>query len=237
MFPTSPVALIRAALRPVAGGAAHTPAPTPRPSNPTSRSSNPASRPTEPASRSSNLAPRAIEPAPRPTLPSDTLTLTGPAALTRSGEVRLAPGRDGLTVTVQAGDTLWNLASRWGAQGATRAYIEAIRQANGLADDTIQLGQPLRLPYALDTAGLRLMVALAIQKEAARHATAPALDLSAIDVGHGPLDSYLVTVPRRDGQGLRHFAVTDDLSGEDPFRWVVQPLSKRDFDARSRGEW
>lgn len=175
-------------------------------------------------------------PAPQPA--ADGLSLSAEALQARSGEVRLTPGKDTLTVTVRPGDTLWNLASRWGAQGATRAYIEAIRQANGLTGDAIALGQPLRLPYDEASAGLQLLAALAIQKDLqARGPAAPALDLMGTRVAPGPVESYLVTVPRRDGKGLQHFALFDDQSGEAPMRWIVQSLSQQAFEARQRGEF
>ena len=182
--------------------------------------------------------PRAAEAPKRPAAPADALVLSEAAALAKGGEVRLAPGRDALTIAVQPGDTLWKLASRWGAQGATRAYVAAIREANGLAGDAIKAGQALRLPYDEESAGLNLLVALAIQKDlAARGKAAPALDLAAVAVNPGPLDSYLVTCPRRDGKGLQHFAIFDDQTGEDTYRWFVDPVSKQAYEARQRGEF
>jgi hypothetical protein len=177
-------------------------------------------------------APRAPKPA------ADTLTLSSAAAMSRLGEVRLAPGEDTLAVTVAPGDTLWKLATRWGALGGTRAFVAAIAKENGLKGDAIQAGQVLRMPYDKESAGLNLLVALAVQKDlAARGKAAPALDLRAIHVGPGPLDSYLVTCPRQDGKGLQHFAIFDDQSGEDDLRWDVQPLEKEEFEKRLRGEF
>ncbi len=50
------------------------------------------------------------------------------------------PDTDTIAYTVQAGDTLWLLARRYGTT------VEAIMQANGLTGDLIQIGQVLRIP-------------------------------------------------------------------------------------------
>ncbi len=50
------------------------------------------------------------------------------------------PGADTIAYTVQAGDSLWKIARRYGTT------VQAIKQANGLIGDTILVGQVLRIP-------------------------------------------------------------------------------------------
>lgn len=50
------------------------------------------------------------------------------------------PGEDTIAYVVQAGDTLWKIARRYGTT------VEAIKRANGLIGDTILVGQVLRIP-------------------------------------------------------------------------------------------
>jgi len=54
--------------------------------------------------------------------------------------------REGDIVVVQAGDTLSSIAARYGAS------VEALKQANGLLDDTILVGQALRISCQTATA-------------------------------------------------------------------------------------
>ncbi|MDB5095989.1 MAG: hypothetical protein JWM80_410 [Cyanobacteria bacterium RYN_339] len=179
----------------------------------------------------------AVQPKPAKPPTADQLGVTEAAVMAKLGTVHLAPGRDHLAVTVGTGDTLWKIASRWGAQGSTAAYVRAIKQANGLKGDAIGHGQQLHLPYDAACAGLDLLVALAVKKDmAARGPKAPALDLKGLHVSPGPLDSYLVTAPRKDGKGLQHFAIFDDQTGEDAMKWVVQPIDKAEYDKRARGD-
>ncbi len=50
------------------------------------------------------------------------------------------PGEGMITYVVQAGDTLWRIARRYGTT------VEAIKRANGLTSDMILVGQVLRIP-------------------------------------------------------------------------------------------
>ena len=65
-----------------------------------------------------------------------TLRIYKPAAPQRTAEIRST----GRTYTVQLGDTLFSIARRFGVS------VEELRRQNGLAGDTIWVGQQLRIP-------------------------------------------------------------------------------------------
>lgn len=50
------------------------------------------------------------------------------------------------TVTVEKGDTLWDLAKEYSKKGDIRQYIYKIEKANNLTDSTIFEGDILKLP-------------------------------------------------------------------------------------------
>jgi LysM repeat protein len=50
------------------------------------------------------------------------------------------PAKMGRTYIVQSGDTLYSIAKRAGVS------VEALKKANGLADNTVQVGRKLTLP-------------------------------------------------------------------------------------------
>lgn len=50
------------------------------------------------------------------------------------------------TVVVKRGDTLWDLAEKYCNGTDIRRYIEIIKSANGLTDNTIYEGDVLRMP-------------------------------------------------------------------------------------------
>lgn len=50
------------------------------------------------------------------------------------------------SVTVEKGDTLWEIAKRYRKNGDIRKLINEIERANGITDSTIYEGDVLRLP-------------------------------------------------------------------------------------------
>lgn len=72
------------------------------------------------------------------------LVLLGGAVLSVAAKAERSPVP--LTVTVQAGDTLWEIAERHGKGRDPRAMVYAIRQANGLPSADIHPGQVLVIP-------------------------------------------------------------------------------------------
>jgi LysM repeat protein len=57
------------------------------------------------------------------------------------------PRTQPVTVTVQTGETLWQLASRVAPDVDPRLVIDEIEQLNGLSDLTVYAGQQLRVPH------------------------------------------------------------------------------------------
>jgi LysM repeat protein len=60
--------------------------------------------------------------------------------IARSGPDRISQ------VTVEPGDTLWSVALRVAPDRDPRAEIEDVIAINGLQDDTIHVGEVLRVP-------------------------------------------------------------------------------------------
>ena len=55
-----------------------------------------------------------------------------------------------VTVRVQPGDTLWNLARTYGPEGVdTRVIVYAIGELNGVSASTLRPGQYLNIPTSL----------------------------------------------------------------------------------------
>ncbi len=73
------------------------------------------------------------------------LRIPGAGAL---GEVRPAPVAAGVSVVVQAGDSLWGIAESVRPEDDPRAVVEQIQRANGLRSNVIQPGQVLVVPVA-----------------------------------------------------------------------------------------
>ncbi len=51
-----------------------------------------------------------------------------------------------ITVTVEYGDTLWDIAREYNPEGDIRQYIHRIEKFNNITDSTIYAGEILRLP-------------------------------------------------------------------------------------------
>jgi LysM repeat protein len=73
--------------------------------------------------------------------------VAGRAAGEEVGSVRAA--RAPATHLVQPGDTLWEIArARVGSAGDPRPLVQALRVANGLGSDQVQVGELLLVPAA-----------------------------------------------------------------------------------------
>lgn len=73
------------------------------------------------------------------------------AALTFFGSTSAASGEAGepiptSTVTVQEGDTLWEIASTVAAPGEVRAMVHHIEELNALSGASLSIGQKLAIP-------------------------------------------------------------------------------------------
>lgn len=73
------------------------------------------------------------------------LTLIGIAASGQASTEAAVPDA-GMTVVVERGDTLWNLADRYLPDRNTAVAVEQIAQLNSLTASRIEVGQQLRLP-------------------------------------------------------------------------------------------
>jgi hypothetical protein len=158
---------------------------------------------------------------------------------------RLVPGKDALVLSVRPGDTLSKLARRWSAAPEGRAstlgaVVGAIRSANGLTGDGLKVGQALRIPLDPSRCNVDLEMALAIQKDAgvrkAKGERLPAVDAAGLSWHPGPLDSYLATAPRKDGQGVQHYAIADDQEDETGMSWLVRPIDQAEYEKLSHGD-
>ena len=68
-----------------------------------------------------------------------------------SSRANAAPPADSpATYTVQSGDTLFSIATRF------KTTVAALKQLNGLSSDLLQIGQKLALPSTTDSAAARI---------------------------------------------------------------------------------
>jgi nucleoid-associated protein YgaU len=96
----------------------------------------------EPILPPSGLPEPQSSPAPPPVVPGPPVSQLngGTAATTLHRENGLDAGAYVRSIAVQAGDTLWRLARRYGVD------VEALRSLNGLSGNLIQVGQALMIP-------------------------------------------------------------------------------------------
>jgi Tfp pilus assembly protein FimV len=74
------------------------------------------------------------------------LLVVGGFTLGRVSSQAAGPSRPLPTVTVQAGETLWQIASRVAPQADRRALVLQIERLNNLGNGRVVAGQQLRLP-------------------------------------------------------------------------------------------
>lgn len=161
--------------------------------------------------------------------------------------IPVVPGKDCLTVRVEPGTSLWSLASLYATDYQqdnsfgqvdprdAAPFIKDLQKANGLKNTTLRTGQTLKVPTSKVGTNLNLDLAMAVQKsvDARRKAgqTLPELDFTALRVGPGPVDSYIVDVRKRGTKDFQRFYVADDLSGEHPNSFLVNLPSETPFEA------
>jgi LysM repeat protein len=74
------------------------------------------------------------------------ILIVGVAASTRASSAEPSQPSAGVSVVVEPGDTLWNIADRYAAGHERGWAMREIRRLNRLADDRIEVGQELVLP-------------------------------------------------------------------------------------------
>ncbi|HEY9854682.1 MAG TPA: LysM peptidoglycan-binding domain-containing protein, partial [Stenomitos sp.] len=183
----------------------------------------------------------AAAPAAQPVTAGDRLQLSQ-----RPTWIPVVPGKDQLSVRVEPGTTLWSLASLYATDYKqdntfgkvdardTAPFIQDLQKANGLKNTTLRTGQTLKVPTSKVGTNLNLDLAIAVQKsvDARRKAgqTLPELDFTALRVGPGPVDSFVVDVRKRGTQDFQRFYVADDLSGQHPNSYLVNLPSETPFE-------
>lgn len=158
-----------------------------------------------------------------------------------------APG-DSLTIRVQPGDTKFALARRYaddtnhdGKIGGAELtnFFSSLDKANG-GSTSLKLGGTVNLPS--DNVDYKVSIAIAVSKWLQEPTTSPDLakadwDWTKMQVGGGPLDSWIVEVPTRDGARTEKFMVDENMADPDTEEYQpgfgVQLFSdwQKEFDA------
>lgn len=138
-------------------------------------------------------------------------------------------GKDHLGLRVSGGMTLWSIARQFAPdQGGDlkvdsadiKAYVETLKQPNGLKSDLIQEGQNLVVPTRARGTSRNLEVAVVIQNSFALRLKAgqavPDADYTHLTVTKAPDGTMLVALPLYEDPGVIGVVVKPDASGRYP---------------------